>query len=203
MSILAATVDPQECPLNGLYSLRGAIGPPFISSRHKRNHNKAHHHHHEAQYKRYVNYHYSTPVFVENYNLNFNTHVSILIGIPFFRYTALSFRNPEEFSNLDWQMRSRIAPLRNRREVRSKRRSNGTIIESSNNIDANNDTARVILPTTDDKQNSTDIDIQRSKRDTPECVINYNSARQLFVGCSQSNVVEVKPHCSDDGDEGM
>ncbi|XP_055321818.1 uncharacterized protein LOC129577954 isoform X3 [Sitodiplosis mosellana] len=167
VTLVAATVDPQECPLNGLYSLRGAIGPPFISSRHKRNHNKGHHHHHEAQYK---------------------------------RYTALSFRNPEEFSNLDLQMRSRIAPLRNRREVRSKRLSNGTIIESSNNIDANNDTAQIILPT-DDKQNTTEIDIQRSKRETPECVINYNSARQLFVGCSQSNVVEVKPHCSDDGDE--
>lgn len=99
-------------------------------------------------------------------------------------------------------MRSRIAPLRNRREVRLKRLSIGTIIESSNNIDANNETARIILPT-DDKQNTTEIDIQRSKRETPECVINYNSARQLFVGCSQSNVVEVKPHCSDDGDEGM
>lgn len=49
---VASTVDPQECPLNGLYNLRGAIGPPYISSRHKRNHNKGHHHHHEAQYKR-------------------------------------------------------------------------------------------------------------------------------------------------------
>lgn len=125
-----------------------------------------------------------------------------LIDIPI-RYTALSFRNPEEFSNLDLQMRSRIAPLRNRREARSKRLSNGTIIDSSNSVDAKNDTmtTRVILPV-DDKQKSTEIDIQRSKRETPECVINYNSARQLFIGCSQSNVVEVKPHCSDDGDEG-
>ncbi|XP_031633309.1 uncharacterized protein LOC116347051 isoform X3 [Contarinia nasturtii] len=167
VTLVAATVDPQECPLNGLYSVRGAIGPPFISSRHKRNHNKGHHHHHEAQYK---------------------------------RYTALSFRNPEEFSNLDWQMRSRVAPLRNRREVHSKRLSNGSVIETSNN----DTTQRIILPTNDTlnkQQNSTDIDMQRSKRETPECVINYNSARQLFIGCSQSNVVEVKPHCSDDGDE--
>lgn len=114
------------------------------------------------------------------------------------RYTALSFRNPEEFSNLDWQMRSRVS--RNRREIHSKRLSNGTVIETSNN-----DTSqRIILPTNDTftKQNTTDIDMQRTKRETPECVINYNSARQLFIGCSQSNVVEVKPHCSDDGDEG-
>lgn len=98
-------------------------------------------------------------------------------------------------------MRSRVAPLRNRRETRLKRLSNFTIIENSNNIDANNDTAQ-ILPT-DNKQNTTEIDMQRIKRETPECVINYNSARQFFVGCSQSNVVEVKPHCSDDGDEGI
>lgn len=52
ITISASTVDPQECPLVGLYNLRGAIGPPYISSRHKRNHNKGHHHHHEAQYKR-------------------------------------------------------------------------------------------------------------------------------------------------------
>lgn len=95
-------------------------------------------------------------------------------------------------------MRSRIAPLRNRREVRAKRLSNGTIIESAN------DTTQIILPAniTLPKQNTTEVHIQRSKRETPECVINYNSARQLFVGCSQSNVIEVKPHCSDDGDEG-
>lgn len=55
ITVTAATVDPQECPLNGLYSLRGAIGPPYMSSRHKRNHKIGHHHaHHEAQYKRYA-----------------------------------------------------------------------------------------------------------------------------------------------------
>lgn len=90
-------------------------------------------------------------------------------------------------------MRSRIAPLRNRREVRAKRLPSA----------APNDTARIILPTNDTvKQNATDIDTQRLKRETPECVINYNSVRQLYVGCSQTNVIEVKPHCSDDGDEG-
>ena len=109
----------------------------------------------------------------------------------------MSFRNPEEISN--WQIRSRIAPLRNRRDVRTKRLSNGTIIEISNS------SSQVILPTngTLAKQNTTTaIDMQRMKRETPECVINYNSMRQLFVGCSQSNVIEVKPHCSEDSDEG-
>lgn len=115
----------------------------------------------------------------------------------------MSFRNPEEFSNLDWQIRSRVAPLRNRRDIRTKRLANGTIIEIPNNA-AQSDTGQVILPTNDTSvnENSTAVDIQRSKRDTPECVINYNSVRQLYVGCSQSNVIEVKPHCSEDGDEG-
>lgn len=92
-----------------------------------------------------------------------------------------------------------MAPLRNRRDVRTKRLSNGTIIEISNS------NSQVILPTksaTEKQNSSTAIDMQRMKRDTPECVINYNSVRQLFVGCSQSNVIEVKPHCSEDGDEG-
>lgn len=41
--------ESQICPLQGLYALRGAVGPPYISSRHKRNHNsKAHSHHHHA-----------------------------------------------------------------------------------------------------------------------------------------------------------
>lgn len=44
---LASTIEPQLCPLEGLYGLHGAIGPPYVTSRHKRNHNKAHHHHHE------------------------------------------------------------------------------------------------------------------------------------------------------------
>lgn len=118
------------------------------------------------------------------------------------RYTALSFRNPEEFSNLD---RSRGAPLRNRREIRTRRLSNGSVIEIASNYNAASDTGQVILPTNgtlSKKSNNTAVDIQRSKRDTPECVINYNSVRQLYVGCSQSNVIEVKPHCSEDGDEG-
>lgn len=42
----------------------------------------------------------------------------------------------------------------------------------------------------------------RDKRDAPECVVNYKAQRQLLVGCSQPNVIEVRPKCNDDGDEG-
>lgn len=106
-------------------------------------------------------------------------------------------------------MRSRVTPLRNRRDVGAKRMQ--SVAHSRTERDTSDTTTNdetVILPTnisTADlakKQNGTDAENQRSKRETPECVINYNSPRQLLVGCSQSNVVEVKPHCSDDGDEG-
>lgn len=128
----------------------------------------------------------------------------------FNRFTALSFRNPEEFSNLDWNMRSRIAPLRNRRDVQTKRilNSNADVSENPPSDTTNSKNNNIILPTKQmsiekpNQQNATEIDIQRTKRETPECVINYNSVRQLLVGCSQSNVIEVKPHCNDDGDEG-
>lgn len=44
---------------------------------------------------------------------------------------------------------------------------------------------------------------QRDKRDAPECVVNYKAQRQLLFGCSQPDIVEVRPKCNDDGDEGI
>lgn len=115
------------------------------------------------------------------------------------RYTALSFRNSEELSNSNWNMRSRLAPLRNRRDVLNKRT---TVVESTSTADDTSDTA--VVPTQQLTDISTDNDsgVQRSRRDTPGCVVNYDSNRQLLVGCVQSTVIEVKPHCSEDGDEG-
>lgn len=43
----------------------------------------------------------------------------------------------------------------------------------------------------------------RTKRDAPGCITNYNAQRQLLVGCSQPNVIEVRPQCTEDGDEGI
>jgi len=56
--IIASYPESQECPLGGSYGLRGPIGPPYVASRHKRNHsNKGHnihgHHHHEVGHRRY------------------------------------------------------------------------------------------------------------------------------------------------------
>lgn len=45
--------------------------------------------------------------------------------------------------------------------------------------------------------------VGRTKRDVPGCITNYNAQRQLLVGCTQPNVIEVRPQCNEDGDEGM
>lgn len=118
------------------------------------------------------------------------------------RYTALSFRNSEELTNSNWNMRSRVAPLRNRRETHEKR--NIVLEPSSSTVDDTSNTA--VVPTQQLSDAATSADnadgMQRTRRDTPGCVVNYESNRQLLVGCVQTNVIEVKPHCSDDGDEG-
>lgn len=106
-------------------------------------------------------------------------------------------------------MRSRLAPLRNRRDASGRRA--GITEAATTDDDTNTNTA--VVPTqqlsdggnsSNSSSNSTDSDsgVQRTRRDTPGCVVNYESNRQLLVGCSQSNVIEVKPHCNDDGDEG-
>lgn len=91
ITLLASNPDPQICPLEGLYHLRGAIGPPYISSRHKRNHNnnKGHvqhgHHHHETVHK---------------------------------RHTALSLHNTEEVGHTSWHSNTRTGlPIRHRRDA--------------------------------------------------------------------------------------
>lgn len=53
LRFLASNPDLAMCPMEGIYTLRGAIGPPYLATRHKRNHNgKSHlghgHHHHES-----------------------------------------------------------------------------------------------------------------------------------------------------------
>ncbi|CRK89429.1 CLUMA_CG003178, isoform A [Clunio marinus] len=45
----APTAESQECPLSGSYTLTGPLGPPYMMSRHKRNHiNGSKQHHHNA-----------------------------------------------------------------------------------------------------------------------------------------------------------
>lgn len=102
-------------------------------------------------------------------------------------------------------MKSRAISFRSRREL--QRVSDATASQTSLVRTANNDDEEHALPTKETSETELSSDhsqtnVQRLKRETSDCVINYSSARQLLIGCSQSNVIEVKPHCSDDGDEG-
>lgn len=84
-------------------------------------------------------------------------------------------------------MRSRTAPLRNRRDLRH--------IEYQSNVDQVKQTTEL---TAIDK---TGTNRQRNRRDATECVSNYNADRHLLIGCSQPNIIEVKPQCNQE-DEG-
>lgn len=84
-------------------------------------------------------------------------------------------------------MRSRTAPLRNRRDLRLEHQSNVAQQAQSTEMTAIDGIAS---------------DGQRNRRDAPECVSNYNADRHLLVGCSQPNIIEVKPQCNQE-DEGM
>ncbi|XP_055678392.1 uncharacterized protein LOC129787100 isoform X2 [Lutzomyia longipalpis] len=140
ITLLAINPESEVCPLEGLYPIRGAIGPPYVASRHKRNHsnnsNKGHihgGHHHEI-----------------------NSHR---------RHGSLSFRNSEEVGDASsWHRQTRGITTRERRSLQPS-------------------------------------DVGRSRRETPVCVINYNSVRHLLIGCNEPNVIEVRPTCSEDGEE--
>lgn len=106
----------------------------------------------------------------------------LVIQMSINRFTA--YRNSDEFSNLDLHMRSRTAPLRNRRDLRIEHQSTTTEDKPSTEIAA------------------IESDGQRNRRDAPECVSNYNAERHLLIGCSQPNIIEVRPQCNQE-DEGM
>lgn len=121
----------------------------------------------------------------------------------FIRFVALSFRNPEEFSKFDWQMKSRAISFRSRRELQKV--SDATISQASLARTTTNEDQPIPTKETSEIELSSEhlqTNIQRLKRETADCVINYSSTRQLLIGCSQPNMIEVKPHCNDDGDEG-
>lgn len=42
----------------------------------------------------------------------------------------------------------------------------------------------------------------RSRREVPECTTNYKAQRQLWLGCTAANVIDVRPLCNEEGDEG-
>lgn len=111
-------------------------------------------------------------------------------------------------------MQTRGLPMRNRRDANGKLGGSNTVVildgdvtddeeedvhnvgvQRKSNVRLQRDTAVATV-------NTTKNDTQRSRRDVPGCIVNYNAQRQLLIGCSQSNVIEVRPQCNEDGDEG-
>lgn len=187
------------CPLEGLYKLKGAVGPPYITSRHKRNHsNKGHnhsHHHHDMGHKRY------SFLLIKIFNfLSF----SLKFQKKKPRHATLSFRNSEDFDHGQWRMQTRGIPSRSRRDAKAIVLTNGkTHSSSSITVQLSSTVSRQKRNNEQIKRIATnDATVERTKRDAPGCITNYNAQRQLLVGCTQPNVIEVRPQCNEDGDEG-
>lgn len=121
-------------------------------------------------------------------------------------------------------MQTRGIPSRNRRAVEDQQPEN-TIRVGDNAIDVDyrskgmhrrqRDIMPVVNVDTVARTNETAVtaessslavakdDTQRNRRQVPGCIVNYNAQRQLLIGCSQPEVIEVRPQCNDEGDEGM
>ncbi|XP_053946060.1 uncharacterized protein LOC128855302 isoform X1 [Anastrepha ludens] len=216
ITLLASNPDPQICPMEGLYNLRGAIGPPYLTTRHKRNHNnKIHsshgHHHIQSELGN------AAPGSGGESN-----------GHEYKRHATLSFRNTEKTEKSSWHGSTRGLPGRSRRATSSTVNNSSANVSSGSaatlehlnilesKLQQQNNSAKrdeyelhgretVPLKTVDFLHPSTAMDNdwqrQRNRRDAPGCITNYKAQRRLWVGCTEPDVIDVRPLCNDDGDE--
>ncbi|CAH1730800.1 unnamed protein product [Chironomus riparius] len=242
ITLLASNPDPEICPLDGSYTIRGLISPPYSTSRHKRNHNsKLHNNHHHLLHDLSS---------LDGSSNIFSSSISrIAANNNFKAHTSLSFRN-EDDSLKSWHLNDRNKSLRQRRSpvqlqqkneqhlrkielnesdsensieiaprnafidvsddgsdvtdinndeviklVRNKRNNNDNLDKISNGLD--------IMSNDGMKANSNDP--SRSRRDTTiNCGSSVNTkSRQLNIGCSVENKIDVSPQCigNDDMEE--
>lgn len=220
---IASNPDPETCPLEGSYTLRGLISPPYSSSsissssssfsRHKRNHNsKLHSNHHHSHDLSSLDGG-GSDVGSRITNNNFKAH------------TSLSFRN-EEDSLKSWHLNDHNKSLRQRRSTKRNEQ------QSSESDNRNSITARsAFIEVLDDGSEVSDIDDDddhviklvrskrnasgmieiasdagndptRSRRDTTINCGNVNTkSRQLNIGCADETKIDVLPQC-DESEEG-
>lgn len=202
------------CPLVGSYTLRGLITPPYslsasafeTSSRHKRNHNsKQHSNHHPHDLS----------------SLDGGSRVAKKA------HTSLSFRN-EEDSLKSWHLNDHNKSLRQRRSAKLKEEHQRQSSESDSENSIAFPASGAFIEVLDDGSEVSDIDdndqvikLVRSKRNTSSGMIeiasdagndptrsrrdttincgNVNTkARQLNIGCSDENKIDVSPQCDDE-----
>lgn len=93
--------------------------------------------------------------------------------------------DPDESTDTENSIQRNVSPLGRRKRNNDEQRK------------------RIAAATTAEQLNGADRATSgRTKRDVPGCITNHNAQRQLLVGCTQPNVIEVRPQCNDDGDEG-
>ncbi len=170
----AANPEKEICPLNGIYSMKGVIGPPFLANRHKRNRiNKQHgsHHHHD--------------MIDINTGSNSNSNK---------RHNVYSFRNTEN-NDQNWHLHSHVKTIRHRRAAD---------IEIGGNKERTSDDDGVLINVLKNELNlvSTIDQLNRNKRDTTNCATMTNMRRTLSFGCTDENTIDVDPSCGDEGEEG-
>lgn len=158
--LAASNPESEVCPIDGLYGLRGAIGPPFIPSRHKRNHNQrsaaGHTNNHSV-----FGHDTMAVASQQQQQQQHRRHI---------QSTFRSSSSSEQLARHSWKSPTRGVAVRNRRDTE--------------------------VATTQPKNDT------RVRRDANGCVVNHNSRRQLLVGCTETNVIEVRPYCTEDNDEG-
>lgn len=215
ITLLASNPDPQICPMEGLYNLRGAIGPPYLTTRHKRNHNnKLHltHGHHHSQIDLVVAA--GTAIGSDGG------------GYANKRQATLTFRDAEQVDKGSWHSNTRgLQPGRNRRATdTSANNSSGNILNTTVTLEhmnilesklqrpngsAKSDERLAVVDAAAQRKtgvfvhstNAIDLDRQRNRRDAPGCVTNYKAQRRLWVGCTDPDIIDVRPMCNEDGDE--
>ncbi|EDW58434.2 uncharacterized protein Dvir_GJ14437 [Drosophila virilis] len=178
ITLLASNPEPHICPMEGLYNLRGAIGPPYLVTRHKRNHNgKSHlghgHHHYHG----------------DGLDAGSFGHKG---------HSTLSFRNAERMERGSWHANTRGLPVRSRRNALPAQQQQPHQEQVQLQHQVQQQQALVLSSAND---TSVGFVATRNRRDVPGCVTNYNAQRQLWVGCSAPNVIDVSPLCSVDGEE--
>nr|XP_014089823.2 uncharacterized protein LOC106617263 isoform X2 [Bactrocera oleae] len=215
ITLLASNPDPQICPMEGLFNLRGAIGPPYLTTRHKRNHNnKMHltHGHHHSQ---------SDLVVAAG-----TAGGSDSGGYANKRQVTLTFRDSDKVDKGAWHANAHgLQPGRNRRATAAAaNNSSGNIVNTTATLEHMNilesKLQRLNGSVKSDERsmavdeaslrkkvdfvhstNAIDLDRQRNRRDAPGCITNYKAQRRLWVGCTEPDIIDVRPMCNEDGDE--
>ncbi|EDW85145.2 uncharacterized protein Dwil_GK12767 [Drosophila willistoni] len=178
ITLLASNPEPAICPMEGLYTLRGAIGPPYLVTRHKRNHNgKSHlghgHHHHDS---------------TDSGTFGHKGH------------STLSFRNAERsMERGSWHGNTRGLPIRSRRNAPKDHSQQ----KEQQQEQPPQQMQTLVLGSSLSNSSDTSVGFvaTRNRRDAPSCVTNYNAQRQLWVGCTEANLIDVRPLCSVEGEE--